>query len=195
MATDAVRAVSEQASQAPVLEARVPFFPTTFAIYGSAAGLYATRQKMGNVPLAGDMRELQRLGPEALYDRRPRRALRHPPVGVSNASRWTRTVRQTAAGTGNGHRLRSVPLNVRLWDAGRTVESCFVGQHDGLCAVSEAEFSEDVADVRLYGRFGEDELVGDLAVAKAARDEAQHLNFARGQLCELGANRVRCRPA
>lgn len=57
-----------KAAQAATLHPRTPFFPTTAAIYGDAPDLYAKRKKMRNQPLADDMRELQRLGPEAFYD-------------------------------------------------------------------------------------------------------------------------------
>ncbi len=56
------------ASQAPAQALRVPFFTTTLAVYGGAPELYANREKMRNLPLAGDMLELQTLGPDAFYN-------------------------------------------------------------------------------------------------------------------------------
>src|SRR5690606_31367595 len=42
----------------------------------------------------------------------------------------------------------------------------------------DADLAEDVRDVRLHGREREPEVRGDLAVALAARDEAEDLLFA-----------------
>lgn len=66
LATDGftVSKASQQASK----DLRVTFFPATYAIYGDADELYTKREKMRNQPLADDMLELQRLGPQAFYD-------------------------------------------------------------------------------------------------------------------------------
>ena len=53
----------------------------------------------------------------------------------------------------------------------RTVR--LVGEHDRLDPVAEAELLEDVRDVHLHGRFADVDLLADLCVGQAGRDEPQ----------------------
>jgi TetR/AcrR family transcriptional regulator, tetracycline repressor protein len=57
----------------------------------------------------------------------------------------------------------------------------FVGGHDGLGAVAQAELAEHAAHVRLHGFLGDHEPGGYLGVGQAFGDEAQHLGFPRRQ--------------
>src|SRR5215475_9836813 len=63
-------------------------------------------------------------------------------------------------------------------------EPCFVCEHDRLDAVAQIELLEDVRDVRLHGRVADVELLADLGVRQAPRDQAEHLELALGQLVE-----------
>ena len=65
-------------------------------------------------------------------------------------------------------------------------EPGFVGEDDGLDAVAEREFLEDVGDVGLHGRLADEERPGDLAVGESAGDEPEDLEFA---VAELGERR------
>jgi hydrogenase maturation protein HypF len=69
--------------------------------------------------------------------------------------------------------------------AGGVEEPGLVGEHDRLHAVAEAELGEDVRDVRLHGRLADEELAADLVVREAARDQAEDVELALGQLAEL----------
>ena len=51
---------------------------------------------------------------------------------------------------------------------------------DGLCPIGGAQLFHDVLDVDLHGFFGDEESCGNLAVAIAAGDLAQYLDFAAG---------------
>src|SRR5215211_8234880 len=61
-------------------------------------------------------------------------------------------------------------------------EAGLVGEDDGLDAVAEAEFLQEARDMCLDGRVADDELLGDLGVGEAAREEPQDLELAGGQL-------------
>jgi hypothetical protein len=60
----------------------------------------------------------------------------------------------------------------------------FVGEDDGLDAVSQVELGQDTGDVCLYRRAGDDELVGDFGVGESAGDESEDLELAVGELDE-----------
>src|ERR671930_551908 len=64
-------------------------------------------------------------------------------------------------------------------------EACFVGEYDCLDSVAEVELLEDVRDVCLHGRVADVELLADLRVGEAARDQAKHIQLAVGQLSEF----------
>ena len=59
-----------------------------------------------------------------------------------------------------------------------------MGKHDCLDAVTESQLLEDVRDVRLDRRLADVELLANLRVGEAARDQAQHVQFTIGQLSE-----------
>jgi len=60
-----------------------------------------------------------------------------------------------------------------------------VGEHDRLDPVTEAEFLEDVRDVCLHGRLADVELVADLRVGQAGRDQPQDFVFSPGEFADL----------
>ena len=60
-----------------------------------------------------------------------------------------------------------------------------VGEHDELRPVAQVELEQQVRDVRLHGRLGEHEALGDLAVRQALGDELQDLALALGELAHL----------
>ena len=66
--------------------------------------------------------------------------------------------------------------------AGRD-EAGLVGVDHRLHAVAEVELLEDAGDVRLRRRLGDDELLADLRVRQAAREQVEDLVLAR---CQLG---------
>ena len=76
----------------------------------------------------------------------------------------------------------------------RADDAGLVGEHDELRAVAQVELEQQVRDVRLHRRLGEDQAVGDLAVGQALGDERQDLALALGELCP-GAGRARRRRA
>ena len=51
----------------------------------------------------------------------------------------------------------------------------------GLCAVAQIQLAEDIRDVVLDRALGDEERLADLAVARAARQEAENLALAVGQ--------------
>jgi hypothetical protein len=53
-----------------------------------------------------------------------------------------------------------------------TDEAGLVRDHDGVDAIAQVELGQDAVDVRLDGRFSEDESRGDLAVGEARGDES-----------------------
>ena len=63
-------------------------------------------------------------------------------------------------------------------------EAGLVREHDCLDAVAEAELLQDVRDVRLDGSVADVELLTDLRVREAARDEAEDVELPLGQLVE-----------
>jgi hypothetical protein len=65
-------------------------------------------------------------------------------------------------------------------------ESVFVGVDDGLDAVAEAEFGEDVGDVGFDGGVAEDELLGDFGVGVSSCEQEQHLGFSGREGFEFG---------
>ena len=60
-------------------------------------------------------------------------------------------------------------------------EPGLAGAYDGLDAVSDLRLGEDVGDVVTHRLLADDELLGYLAVAQTLRDEAQYLQFPRGE--------------
>src|SRR6266540_4505954 len=68
----------------------------------------------------------------------------------------------------------------------RLDEAGFVGEDDGLDAVSEVELAEDAGDVGFDGCFADEQGCGDLVVGLAFGDQLEHLELAVGQLVELG---------
>ena len=67
----------------------------------------------------------------------------------------------------------------------------FVGEHDGLDAVAEAEFHQHSGDVGLHRCFADDEFGGDLGVGKSSGDEPEDVELAGGQFVESGWWRMR----
>src|SRR6187551_3093651 len=74
------------------------------------------------------------------------------------------------------HGVNSLRMRVRFEETG------LVGEDDRLDAVAQAELLEDVRDVRLHRRVADEELLADLGVRKAVRDQAKDLLLARRQL-------------
>ena len=64
-------------------------------------------------------------------------------------------------------------------------EPGLVCEHDGLDAVAEAEFLEDVRDVCLDGRLADVELCADLRVGQAGGDESEDVLLSCGELVEF----------
>src|SRR5215218_3167071 len=65
-------------------------------------------------------------------------------------------------------------------------EFSLVGEEHGLHAIAQIELLENVRDVRLRRVLAHHELRGDLLIRQPAGDEAEHFEFARGELVELG---------
>src|ERR1022692_2425309 len=70
--------------------------------------------------------------------------------------------------------------------AARCDEARFVGQHDGLDTVAEAEFGQYPSDVDLYGPFGQMQVGGDLAVGSPGGQLGEDGSFSAGELAEQG---------
>src|SRR5829696_10428330 len=68
------------------------------------------------------------------------------------------------------------------------------GVDGGLSAVGEVELREDVRDVALNRLLADEEVPGDLGVAEAVGDQAQHLQLPVGELAEH-VGRLAARPA
>ena len=66
---------------------------------------------------------------------------------------------------------------------GRVHEAGLVRENDGLDAVAQLEFLQDVRDVGLDGPLADEELVGDLGVGQAAGEKFEDLELARGSSC------------
>ena len=63
----------------------------------------------------------------------------------------------------------------------------FIGEHDGLDAVAQAELSQDPANVDFHRALGQEQAGGDLAVGQASRDAGEDVLLAVGEsLAELG---------
>jgi hypothetical protein len=74
-----------------------------------------------------------------------------------------------------------------------TDEPGFVGEHDRLHAVAKPKLHQNAGDVSLGRVLAHHELVGDLCVGEAARDESQDLELARRELVEargFGRSRI-----
>ena len=94
-----------------------------------------------------------------------------------------------------GERTRLAPTDEALSVAGAN-EAGLVRDDHGLRAVAALELREHVRDVRLDRVHGDDELVCDLLVRAAARDEPEDLGLALGQRGDqLGAAVARARAA
>ena len=52
-----------------------------------------------------------------------------------------------------------------------------VGEHHGLYAVAHAELAENACHVRLDGSLGEEQLLPDLQIGQATREQPQHLEL------------------
>src|SRR5690606_14611977 len=65
--------------------------------------------------------------------------------------------------------------------------------HDGLGPARDPELAEEVGDVVADGLRADEQALGDLVVAETARDEAEHLALARGQVREGRGRRSRKR--
>ena len=64
----------------------------------------------------------------------------------------------------------------------------FVGEHDGLDAVAEAELGQDPANVDLHRALGQEQAGRDLAVGQASRDAGEDVLLAVGEgLADLSA--------
>jgi hypothetical protein len=69
-----------------------------------------------------------------------------------------------------------------------------MGQHDRLDAVAEIQLLQDVRDVGLDRCVADVELLCDLRIRVALRDQPQDLPLAVGQLVEPGRRRGAGRP-
>ena len=65
-------------------------------------------------------------------------------------------------------------------------QPAFPGAHGQLGAISEAGFFQHVEDVRLDGRHGHVQSLGDLLIGIAAGHFAQHLQLAVGEFIAAG---------
>ena len=63
----------------------------------------------------------------------------------------------------------------------RLDDARFVGEHDGLHAVAQAELHQDACDVRLHGRLGDEELLRDLGVRESAGEKTEDLVLTFGE--------------
>jgi len=76
----------------------------------------------------------------------------------------------------------SRPLLTCCWvnrlSVARSHEPALVGEHHGLYAVAHAELAENVCHVRLDGSLGEEQLLPDLQIGQATREQPQHLELA-----------------
>jgi len=77
-----------------------------------------------------------------------------------------------------------MPLPPRGGSASWCDEAGFVGQHDGLDTVTEAELGQYPPDVDLDRAFGEVQLGGDLAVGPPGGELGEHGSFPVGELAE-----------
>jgi hypothetical protein len=72
---------------------------------------------------------------------------------------------------------------VTTWITGEQSDWFLLDRPEGnLGPRGEAQLPEDVLDVRRDRALGDDEVVGDLAVGEAAREQQRHLALARGQV-------------
>ena len=55
------------------------------------------------------------------------------------------------------------------------------GEDDRGGPITQVQLREDVPDVGLHGDLADEELLGDLGVARAAGHEADHFELARGE--------------
>src|SRR5215211_9426852 len=67
-------------------------------------------------------------------------------------------------------------------------QTAFVGEHHKLGAVTQAELGEDARHVRLDGRRADEELAGDLGVARPAGDGHHHLALPVGEALEAAGD-------
>ena len=65
-------------------------------------------------------------------------------------------------------------------------EAGFVGQHNGLDTVAEAEFGQYPPDVDFDGALGQVQLSGDLAVGSPSGELGKDRLFPAGELAEHG---------
>ena len=68
-------------------------------------------------------------------------------------------------------------------------------EHDCLNSIPEVELLEDVGDVGLDGRVADVELLADLCVREATRDQAEDVQLALRELGELAAEALGARCA
>jgi hypothetical protein len=86
--------------------------------------------------------------------------------------------------TGSGVPVRAC----RAWFS-RHDEAGFVGEHDGLGAVTEVQLGQDAADVGFGSLPGDEQGVADLGIGQAAGDQPEHLRLPVGQRAERGGER------
>src|SRR5688572_22848144 len=93
---------------------------------------------------------------------------------------WVRSATTSAAGemTASCAGAEARLGNTRASNGARFYKAGFVREHDGVDAIAQVELGEDVADVRLGGGLADDELLRDLYVGDAFREEFQGLALA-----------------
>src|SRR5918996_1794619 len=118
---------------------------------------------------------------------RPRRSTTSPTAPI-----WTRprvAPTRSRASRRSSRRLRSPSRRSSyVARAGRLPgldEAGPVCEYDGLDAVAQAELRQDVGEVGLDGRFGQEQRGCDLAVREATGDENEDVELSLGQLREL----------
>ena len=84
----------------------------------------------------------------------------------------------------------SPPPGPSLLDRTRSDQTDCVGEHYRLRPVAQLELVEDMRDVGLHRRFGEEQTFGDLAVGQPAGDQLEDLGFALGELRQPGVTGV-----
>src|SRR3954470_1404841 len=109
---------------------------------------------------------------------------------------WVRSSVRSAGRSvvGGDGDLVSAPRAICLSSAGmrsvrrlaRCDEPALVRKHDRLDAIAQRELGEHVGDVGLNRRVTYDEVIGDLRVGQAAREQPQNVELAWRELVERG---------
>src|SRR3954468_7113457 len=76
---------------------------------------------------------------------------------------------------------------LRPWSPSGLHQRVIEREHDRRRPVPQVELGEDVADVALHRAFTDEQLLGDLGVARPPPDQTEDVDFARRQLLELRA--------